>query len=152
MTEEAQDDSGPKATTYQWSVSEHQGVQIGSPGAIAFINVFIPFSRLKDLKYSVLAGVVADALTSNLPASVGAAVIAQVASVVRKLSRDELEVLWVINKCSYGHPYTVWVELDDIVEEAISEDIDRDKLLRTLANMKSRGILEDGAGKWRAVW
>ena len=71
---------------------------------------------------------------------------------MRKLTREELQVLWVINKCSAGRPYAVWLELDDIVDRAAKEDLDRDQILRTLANMKSRGILEEGAGKWRAIW
>jgi hypothetical protein len=35
---------------------------------------------------------------------------------------------------------------------AMDPDLDGDARERLLANMKSRGILEDGAGKWRAVW
>jgi uncharacterized protein YacL (UPF0231 family) len=154
VTEEREDDEDDGAAGAVIELTEvpgHFGIRL-MPMLVGGTSFYVPFGRLKDLRYSVLAGVVADTFTGNLPASVGAAVVAQVASVVRKLSREELEVLWIINKCSSGHPYTVWLDTDKIVERAADEDLDRDHVLRTLANMKSRGILEEGAGKWRAVW
>ena len=46
--------------------------------------------------------------------------------------------------------YTVWVDEDDLLD-AMDSEMDRDDRMRLLANMMSRGILEHGSGKWRAV-
>jgi hypothetical protein len=69
---------------------------------------------------------------------------------VRILKEDELEVLDVVRRLSFGKIYWVWVNEDQLIEALPGDDTEAHK--RTLASMKSRGILEEGAGKWRAVW
>jgi hypothetical protein len=68
---------------------------------------------------------------------------------VRILKDDELEVLDVMRDLSYGRIYKVWVDEDEFIELLPSDDPEEAK--RTLARMKSRGILEEGAEKWRAI-
>ncbi len=116
-----------------------RGASLGSTGQHGTVHV--SFSRLRELKYGVVAGLVADVLTRNLPISVGLAAIAQIGAAIRKLSVPELEILWVIKGLSAGHVYTVWVDTDEIVADAGSNQ-SGDDVLRLLASMKSRGILE----------
>jgi hypothetical protein len=52
---------------------------------------------------------------------------------------------------SAGQVYRVWLTTDEIVN-ALDKDQPHATHLRTLANMKSKGVLEEGAGYWRAVW
>jgi hypothetical protein len=42
-----------------------------------------------------------------------------------------------------------WIEEDDLLQ-AMDSQLDREARRRLLANMVSRGLLEEGAGKWRA--
>ena len=50
-----------------------------------------------------------------------------------------------------GSIYKVWIEEDDLVR-AMNPELEIDDRRHLLANMKNRGLLEEGAGKWRAVW
>jgi hypothetical protein len=50
-----------------------------------------------------------------------------------------------------GSIYKVWIAEDDLLD-AMDPEVDLDARRRLLAKMKSRGLLEEGAGKWRAVW
>ena len=50
---------------------------------------------------------------------------------------------------SYGRIYQAWVDEDELIELLPADDPDEAK--RTLVRMKSRGILEQGAEKWRAA-
>ena len=68
---------------------------------------------------------------------------------VRILKDDELEVFDVIRKLSFGKVYRVWVNEDRLIELLAGDDPEGAR--RTLARMKSRGILEEGAGIWRAI-
>jgi hypothetical protein len=44
------------------------------------------------------------------------------------------------------------LDRQDKLLAAMNPELDPEARKRVLANMKSRGILEEGAGKWRAVW
>jgi hypothetical protein len=48
--------------------------------------------------------------------------------------------LSIFRPSGIGHPYTIWIDADEIVDGA-STDQARDDVLRLLANMKSRGSL-----------
>jgi hypothetical protein len=50
-----------------------------------------------------------------------------------------------------GSVYKVWIAEDELLA-AMDPELELDDCRRLLANMKSRGLLEEGAGKWRAVW
>jgi hypothetical protein len=109
--------------------------------------------RLKDARALELETAVA--ILSQIAAHdirVGAAVglLAAALDRVRILSDEEMEVFGVMQKLSFGKIYRVWVDEADIIE-ALPSDRGDDTHKRTLANMKSRGILEEGAGKWPAV-
>jgi hypothetical protein len=69
----------------------------------------------------------------------------------RRLSGREREALATIRQLAAGRPYTVWIDVEELLQ-AMRPDMSRDERCRQLASMKSRGIPEEGAGKWRAVW
>jgi hypothetical protein len=66
-----------------------------------------------------------------------------------------MPVLDVLRRLTQGGSiYKVWIAEDDLLQAIATEfpDLSKDDHKRLVANMKSRGILEEGAGKWRAVW
>jgi hypothetical protein len=77
-------------------------------------------------------------------------VLAAAADRVHILKDDELQVLGVMLVLSYGRIYKVSVDEDELIK-ALRDSGDIDDRRRLLARMKSRGILEEGAGRWRAV-
>jgi hypothetical protein len=59
------------------------------------------------------------------------------------------EIFDVIRKLSFGKVYQVWVNEDRLIELLPRDNPEGAR--RTLASMKSIGILEEGAGIWRAI-
>jgi hypothetical protein len=66
-----------------------------------------------------------------------------------RLKVEDLQVFDVIRKLSFGKVYRVWVNEEELIASIPSNDPEKAK--RTLASMKSRGILEEGPGIWRAI-
>ena len=70
----------------------------------------------------------------------------------KHLSDREVAIFDQLGRLAQGGSiYKVWIAEDDLLA-AMDSELDIDDRSRLLANMKSRGILEEGAGKWRAVW
>ena len=87
----------------------------------------------------------------NIPATVGAGVAAEVAQRYRHLSDAEAAVFdLLVRLANGGSIYRVWIDEKELVD-AMDADVERDARRRLLANMRSRDLLEEAAGKWRAV-
>jgi hypothetical protein len=113
-------------------------------------SLSVKLREIRGLSLTIAAALLTDIATHD--PSMGAAVglVAAALDRVRILTDDELEVLDVLRRLSFGKIYWVWVDEDELIESLAGDDPEEAK--RTLAQMKGRGILEEGAGKWRAVW
>jgi hypothetical protein len=94
------------------------------------------------------AAALPDLVGGNPPIAATAVAAVEFAQRYKHLTDDEKTVFDLLRRLAAGEIYTMWVDEDDLLA-AMNSETDR-KLL--LASMKSRGILEEGAGKWRAVW
>jgi hypothetical protein len=88
--------------------------------------------------------------SQSVPIAATAGVLAELAQRYKHLKDAETAVFDVLRRLAAGEIYTVWVDEDDLLD-AMDSEMDRDDRMRLLANMMSRGILEHGSGKWRAV-
>lgn len=123
---------------------------------------YFQFGTLPKLRNSlVLAGLAELAANSGVAATwaaVGAAGLSEVLGRVRKLQPDEVVALSVLKRLANGgNMYRVRAAEEPLVAALEAEETEDVRLSekgahRLLASMKSRGILEDGAGQWRAVW
>jgi hypothetical protein len=113
-------------------------------------SFYIRLEAISNLKVSILMALIAELLTGNPWVSVTASVVTALWDNIRWLTNEELEVVKAMQMVSAGRVYTTWLALDDIVS-ALPAEGDRQTYLVLLASMKSRGILEEGAGMWRAL-
>jgi hypothetical protein len=111
----------------------------------------IKLSGARGLKLTVATAIVADLMAHDASMGTAAVVLAAAADRMQILKDDELQVLDVIVDLSYGRIYKVWVDEEKLIK-ALGGNGDTDDRRRLLARMKSRGILEEAAGRWRAVW
>jgi hypothetical protein len=110
----------------------------------------IKLSDTRGLKLTIAAAIAANLMAHDATMETAAIVLAAAADRVRILKDDELEVFDVMLDLSYGRIYKVWVGEDQLIE-SLSSNGDTDDRRRLPARMKSKGILEEGAGRWRAV-
>jgi hypothetical protein len=93
-----------------------------------------------------------DLISHNVPAAVAIGIASEFAQRYRHLTDAEKAVFELLGRLALGGSiYKVWIAEDDLLA-AMDSELDLEDRKRLLANMKSRGILEEGAGKWRAVW
>jgi hypothetical protein len=106
------------------------------------------FVRLGSATNPALTAAVAalsDLVTHDVPT-------AELAQRYRQLNRDEMAVLAVLGQLAQGGSiYKVWIAEEELLQ-AMDSELSDDARRRLIANMKSRGILEEGADKWRGVW
>ena len=124
------------------------GAQVG--------GLFVRLGSLKGLRDSLIAALAAHAITDNLPISAATGVVNEVRNRVRRLSDEELVVFDLLKELSAGAPYRVWAEqptlLDAMVRAAGGDVSTRASCTRLLRSMKARGLLEESASAWRALW
>lgn len=100
----------------------------------------------------VAVAFLADLAGHNIPMAVAAAALTELGQRFSRLSEDEMAVFDVLRLLAQGgRIYKVWIEEDELLA-AMDQGLDIEDRRRLLANMKSRGLLEEGVGKWRAVW
>jgi hypothetical protein len=113
------------------------------------------FVRLGDWGNPTLAAAAAaffDLVSHNAPAAVAVGITSELAQRYRHLTEDEWNVFSLLyGLAQNGSIYKVWIDQDRLLA-AMDPELDLESRKRLLASMKSRGILEEGAGKWRAVW
>ena len=98
------------------------------------------------------AAVLADLYADNVPAAAAAGAVAELAQRYKHLSVKEVALFDLLGRLAQGGSiYKVWIGEDELLA-AMGPELDLEACRRLLANMKSRGLLEEGAGKWRAVW
>jgi hypothetical protein len=114
------------------------------------------FVRLQDFGRATLAAATVDGIAD--PSSHRVLMVAAAGAVVegvhryRRLTDNEIGVFNVLRRLVQGGSiYKVWIAQDRLLD-AMDSEMDRDDRERLLANMKSKGILDEGANKWRAVW
>jgi hypothetical protein len=112
-------------------------------------SLSVKLSEIRGLSLTITAALLADIAAQDASMAAAVGLVAAALDRVRILKDDELEVLDVLRKLSFGKIYRVWVNEDELIERLAGDDPEEAK--RTLARMKSRGILEEGAEKWRAV-
>jgi hypothetical protein len=110
----------------------------------------VKFSDARGLQLTIAAALLSDLAAHDVRFTAAISGLAAALERVRILKDDELEVFDVMLNLSFGSIYRVWLDEPEIIE-ALPADRDADAHRRTLANMKARGILEEGAGKWRAL-
>jgi hypothetical protein len=113
------------------------------------------YLRLGDLGNPTLTAAITAATeiaSHNVPVAVGVGAAAEAAQRYRNLREDEKAVFDLLRRLARGgNIYKFWIEERDLLG-AMDPELDMEARRRLLANMRSRGILEEGAGKWRAVW
>jgi hypothetical protein len=110
----------------------------------------VKFSDARGLQLTIAAALLSDLAAQDVRFTAAISGLAAALERVRILKDDELEIFDVMLNLSFGSIYRLWVDEAEIIE-ALPADRDADAHRRTLANMKARGILEEGAGKWRAL-
>jgi hypothetical protein len=87
----------------------------------------------------------------HVPLAAGAVIASELAQRYRHLSEDERTVFDLLTRLAQGGDIClVWIDEDKLLD-AMDPALDREDGRRLLARMKSRGLLEEGAGEWRAV-
>lgn len=113
---------------------------------------FIHIGGLGQPAVASAAAAAADLASHNVPLAVIVGVTAELAQRYKHLSERERAVFDLLGRLAQGGSiYKVWIAEDELLA-AMDPELELDDRKRLLANMKSRGLLEDGAGKWRAVW
>jgi hypothetical protein len=118
---------------------------------IPHTSISVILSESRGLNFTILTALLADVAAKDTAMGALAVLAAAGLDRVRTLNDDELEVFRVMRELSFGKVYRVWVEEDELLA-AMDPELDIEARKRLLASMQSRGILEEGAGKWRAVW
>jgi hypothetical protein len=137
-------------------VAEREGFGIGRSskqyGPIGHTSHFL---RLGGWGYPALKAAVAtgsELATNSLTVAAFASAATEFAQRYRRLNEAEKTVIDVLRKLAQGGSiYKVWINEDELLG-AMAPELDGDARRRLLANMKSRRILEEGAGKWRVVF
>ena len=98
------------------------------------------------------AAVVSELASDSVPVMVGVGVAAEVAQRYKHLTRHERAVFDLLRRLAQGGSiYKVWIDEEELLD-AMNPEFSIDARRRLLATMTTRGLLEEGAGQWRAVW
>jgi hypothetical protein len=132
--------------------------QIGIPspseyGAqYAHTNHYMRLSGWRNSIATASVTAVAEAATNNHPLPVVLGASLEFAQRYRHLNDNETAVFDVLRGLTQGGSiYRLWIAEDDLLD-AMDSEMERDDRKRLLAKMKTRGLLEEGAGQWRAVF
>ena len=107
--------------------------------------------RHAGLVFTIGAGIATGVGFDDSWVGAGTALLAAGLDRVRVLKQEEQDVFDVMETLSFREVYRVWVKEQELFE-ALPGALGTDAHHRTLACMKAKGILEEGAGLWRAVW
>jgi hypothetical protein len=113
------------------------------------MNVYIRLSEIKRLKVSVVAGLLTALQTGNPPLAVGVTIALTLWDNIKQLDDAQVELLHTMLRLTNGRIYSKWLPTESILRALPADE--EPQLLILLADLKSRGILEEGAGRWRAV-
>jgi len=114
-------------------------------------NRFVRLEGWRNAAITAGAAAVPDLIGQNPPIAAAAVVAAELAQRYEHLSDDETAVFDLLRRLAQGGSiYKVWIDQDELLA-AMDPELDIEDRRRLLANMESRGLLEEGASKWRAV-
>lgn len=122
------------------------GTQAVDPRSSVFVNL----SNGRGLSFAIAAALLSDIVAQDPSMGVAVGLVSAALDRVRLLKEDELEVIEAMQRLSFRRIYDVWVDEDLLIRGLPGSDMEEHR--RTLARMKSKGFLEEGAGKWRTVW
>ncbi len=119
---------------------------------IAKSSGFIRVSGPAKPALDTAVGLLADLAGHNIPVAVGVAAATEVAQRYSHMSQDEMAVFDLLRRLAQGGSiYKVWIEENDLLD-AMDPDLELVERRRVLARMKSKDLLEEGAGWWRAAF
>jgi hypothetical protein len=123
----------------------------GAPAAvIPRTSLFVNLSNSRGLSFTIAAALLSDIVAHDPTKGVVVGLVSAALDRVRLLKEKELEVIEAMQRRSFRRIYDVWVDEDELIRKLPGSDTEAHR--RTLARMKSKGFLEEGAGKWRTVW
>jgi hypothetical protein len=113
-------------------------------------NHFVRISDWQNPAITTSAAAMPDLVGHHVPLAAGAVIAAELAQRYRHLTSAEIAVFDLLRRLAQGGSiYRVWIDEDRLLDAM--DLLDHESRKRLLANMKSRELLEEGAGKWRAV-
>jgi hypothetical protein len=119
---------------------------------LAHSSAFIRVGDWGNPALTAAAAALSDLVGHDIQSAVIAGVLAELAQRYEHLDEDEMAVFDLLRRLAQGGSiYKVWIDENDLLE-AMDSELDLEARRRLLANMKSRELLEEGAGKWRAVF
>jgi hypothetical protein len=134
-------------------------MRIQEPGVLYYelprFPLFIRIGGWRNPALTAAATALDDLVSHDVPLAVAAGVIAELASRFLHLNDYELGVFDVLGRLAQGGSiYKVWIDEFDLLRGIATEfpNLYAEDCTRLVASMKSRGLLEEGAGKWRAVF
>jgi hypothetical protein len=132
----------PRHRAEMGDIEERQRI----PGTDHFVRI----GDWRNPAITTAAAAAPDLLSGNAPIAAGAVVAAEVAQRYTHLTSAEIAVFDLLGRLAQGGSiYRVWIDEDRLLDAM--DLLDHESARRLLANMKSRELLEEGAGKWRAV-
>jgi hypothetical protein len=112
-------------------------------------SLFVNLSNSRGLSFTLAAALLSDIAAHDPRMGVAVGLVSAALDRVRRLKKNELEAIEAMRLLSAQMIYRVWVDEEALIKQLPGNDTEAHR--RTLASMKSRGILEEGAGKWRAI-
>jgi hypothetical protein len=112
-------------------------------------NVYIRLTEIKRLKVSLVAGLLTALQTGNPPLAVGVTLALTLWDNVKRLDDAQVELLHTMLRLTNGQVYSKWLSTESILAALPADEEPQLRIL--LADLKSRGILQEGAGLWCAV-
>jgi hypothetical protein len=114
-------------------------------------NHFVRIGDWRNPAITTSAAAMPDLVGHHVPFAAGAVIAAELAQRYKHLSEDERTVFDLLTRLAQGGDIClVWIDEDRLLN-AMDPALEREDRRRLLARMKSRGLLEEGAGEWRAV-
>jgi hypothetical protein len=113
-------------------------------------NFWMRLSEIQRVRLTITAGLLADLITTSPVTGVATSLALAVWTSVRYLSDEQVEILKALQRLCGGRFYSEWTDVEDLLA-VLPRDQDRKHYMSLLATLKNKGILEEGAGMWRAV-
>jgi hypothetical protein len=123
------------------------------PGVMAMLvprtRIYIRMRAISKARFAVIAGLCAALSFQNAPIGVATAAVAAIFENVKSLADEEVEMLAKLQRLANGKAYSSWIPESELINSWPEDDALDPRTI--LASLASRGILEQGAGMWRAA-
>lgn len=128
-----------------------EGFRVFLSHRVGHSPLWVKLGDARGLVFTIGAGIATGVGFDDKWVGAGTALLAAGLDRVRVLTQEEQDVFDAIDTLAFRKVCRVWVKEKEIFD-ALPAALDTDAHRRTLACMKTKGILEEGAGLWRAVW